>query len=34
MSVGDSAAKMTFPNHVEVCSISDFFKHVKGYVIA
>ena len=34
MSVSNIAAKMAFPNHVEFCSISDFFKYVKGYVIA
>ena len=34
MSVSDMAAKIVFPNHVEFCSISDFFKHVKGHVIA
>ena len=34
MSVSDIAAKMAFPNHVEICSISHFFEHVKGHVIA
>ena len=34
MSVRDIAAKMAFPNHVEFCSISDFFNLVKGHMVA
>ena len=30
MSVSGIAAKIVFPNHVQFCSISDFFKHVKS----